>query len=226
MKNNMTKNLTLIQELLTAILFFAITLSTSTGAASCLLDYHIRQKTLAHDLAPEHLKTLDQFVATGNPAGGWKFLGLLGDSYAAVAAKVLAREPQFPESFYKKLIATHWVNSNDPEIIKGRFLPTAQQHFRQYVEILHSGYWPDSDQILMSYIIAVRNHGLTDVTVFDAAWDAAGLGPVKSWQSLNHLGSERTIFPTRACFEISPIEAREVLGRDFVIVPLKFILNY
>ncbi len=204
----------------------SISLASTVSFGDCLNDFHIRQKSVPHNINAEALKEIDHLALIGNPMEGWQRVSVWGDPYAAVAAKVLASKTVFPASFYKKLIATHWLNINGEEIVKINFLATAQQHFRQYVELLHSGFWPDSDQILLSYLTATRSHQLPDITVFDAAWDAAGFNFMRSWQSLNNLPDERIVYPTQACMNISPMEARIILTRDFSELPFKYLLQY
>lgn len=207
----------------TSTVSLCLTLLTSSfGFANCLNDYHLSQRPIPHHLPMTSLQKIQDLAKKGDPAEGWRQLGLLGDSYASVAAKVLATKAAFPESFYQKLIRTHWLHVNSPSLVQQNFQSTAQQHFRQYVEILQAGHWPDSDQILMSYLNAVRSHNLPDLTVFDAAWDGAGLNNFRSWQKLNHLPKERIVYPTRACFTIDASEAKRILLKDFAEVP--FIL--
>ena len=219
----MTNKLTLFKSFFFLIIFYLFNLTAAFAGANCIDNYNFRQRNLPHNISIEKLKTLQHLAESGNPAEGWRQLGLMGDAYASIAAKVLSPKPTFPNSFYKKLILIHWFNVNAPEVVQKNFWLVARQHFRQYIKILHSGYWPDSDQILMSYLFAIRSQGLPDATVFDAVWDASGLNNVQSWQVLNHLEEERTVFPSRACYEIGRSEAREILTKDFIYVPFKFI---
>lgn len=184
--------------------------------AKCLSDYHQIQKKVRHHLSSKEIDQLDIFIQTKNPALGWALLGTKGDSYAEVAAKVLDPQAVFPASIYKKLIKYHWVNVNGYEKVRADFDETAVQHFTQYVELLSSGYWPDSDQILNSYLKAVDDHGLPDLTVFDATWDSSGFNLFKSWQSLNNLPVSRTVYPTNACYDISKYQARKAILKDLL----------
>jgi hypothetical protein len=184
--------------------------------AKCLSDFHILQKKVKHTLSSKDLEQLDQYVQTKNPADGWAYLGSKGDPYAEVASKVLDPDAVFPSSFYKKLIKYHWVNVNGYEKVRRSFDGTAIQHFSQYVSLLSSGFWPDSDQILLSYLKAVDDHDLPDLTVFDATWESAGFNRFKSWQSLNHLPQERTVYPSRACYDINKYQARKIILKDLL----------
>lgn len=210
---------------ISALIFLILVTFNSLSFSECLKDFHVQQKFVSHKIPASIMDELDHLAQEGNPAKGWKKIGQLGDPYAAVAAKVLAKKPVFPASFYHQLILTHWNNVNSKDVVVANFESTAQQHFRQYVELLHSGYWPDSDQILLSYLQAVRDHKMADLTVFDAAWDAAGLNTIRTWQELNHFPKMRTIYPSRACYDIDSIQAKEILLKDFANLPFKFIFK-
>lgn len=194
--------------------------SLDVALASCLSDYRVSQRVIPHHLEAETIAVAERLALAGLPSKGWRVLGEKGDPYAQIAAKVVEQNPKFPGVFYQKLIRTHWININGKRLVELHFADTAKQHFKQYVEIIKTGFWPDSDQILMSYLKAVRDHGLPDVTVFDAAWDAAGFNSVRSWQRLNRLPRSRIVEPTEACFTIDREEAKKVILRDFSEVPL------
>jgi hypothetical protein len=203
-------------------LFFAF---SPASEAACLNDYHVQQISIRHQIPRATLKRLGDLALSGNTIEGWRLLVLLKDPYAVIAANVLASNPKFPDSIYKKLVATHWLNTNSAETVKKNFSSTALQHFRQYVEILHSGYWLDSDQILLSYLTATRTHKLSDITVFDASWDAGGFNYFRTWQSLNNLPDERIVYPTKACYKIDANQARRVLTKDFSKLPFQQFLS-
>ncbi|MGZ3772550.1 MAG: hypothetical protein ACXVCY_10995 [Pseudobdellovibrionaceae bacterium] len=198
-----------------------IPLSYSTvAAAECISDVRIQQLKFRAHLNAHEIEELIEFANKGELERGWHLLGSLGDHYAAIAGNVISNDPTISGSFYKRLIANHWISANGVQKYRHNFQLVAKQHFRQYVSILQAtGNWPDSDQILNSYLKAVRDHGLRDITVFDAAWDAAGMSKFRSWQSLNHLEQERTIFPTRACFNINRYEAKRIIRSDLFRAP-------
>lgn len=214
----------LLAELIVFPAFF-LWATLNIASASCIDNFEIQQKKLSHGLSTEDLKQVEALAKQGQAAKGWERLGRLGDTYAAIAAQVLAPQPRGAAFFYKKLIRNHWLNVNSPALVDAHFQDTAQQHFRQYVKILRSGSWPDSDQILMSYLKAVRDHGLPDITVFDAAWDAAGFNSLRSWQRLNHLPTQRIVFPTNACFKVDKKEAEIIILKDFSGIPASLIFG-
>lgn len=185
--------------------------------ANCVSDLETQQLRHHSNLSVKQVERLVELANKGKPVKGWKLLGDFGDPYAAVAAKVLSAKKSVMGSFYNNLITRHWIQATGLEKYKKNFQSVAQQHFRQYVEIIRAtGNWPDSDQILMSYFKAVRDHGLADITVFDAAWDAAGMNKYRSWQKLNHIEAERTVYPTNVCFQINQKEARRIIKQDLI----------
>lgn len=197
----------------------SIEISTS---GDCNNDFQNSIKNKAHNLRNSQLQQLDLLMGREDPIEGWRFLAGLGDSYAALAAKVLDPRGGFQDQYYRNLILRHWKNSVGPAERQRAFYSTARQHFRQYAGIVQKGLWPDSDQILLSYLTAARSHQLPDLVVFDAAWDAAGMNNLRRWQSLNHLNGDRLVYPTRACFEISSSKAKEVILKDLLGGPFFF----
>jgi hypothetical protein len=197
-----------------AFLFSAELLQSSVKPSiSCHSDFHFQQKFIPHHLPDNIINELEEL--TRKPEVGWKLLGEHGDAYAEIAEKVLQSKFGSPYFFYRKLIRNHWRNTAGDEEMNRKFYLVAMMHYTQYIQIIKTGYWPDSDQILNSYLNAIRYYHLRDITVFDAAWDAAGMNKIKSWQSLNHLSSARSVIPTMACFSVDRAEARRVLEKDF-----------
>lgn len=185
--------------------------------ADCISDLEIQQLKYHANLNPQQVEKIVELAEQGDPAKGWQLLGTYGDPYAALAAQVLSNKKTTNGTFYNELITYHWIQANGLKKTKDNFLPVAKQHFRQYAEIIRStGNWPDSDQVLMSYLKAVRDHHLRDITVFDAAWDAAGMNRYRSWQKLNHIESERSVYPTNVCFDIDPSEASRIIRKDLL----------
>ncbi len=190
---------------------------------SCLSTYKDQQKYKAHNIQTQDLNDLVELAINGDPVFGWKKLSLLGDSYAELAFQVLKKNEPTNDSvwgipdinLYHKLITKHWITTVGWNNYSLYFDKMAVLHFRQYVEIILTGYWPDSDQILMSYLSAARFYGLPDEVVFDATWDASGLNTIKSWQRLNHLDYDRIVYPANACYNISKNRALKILARDF-----------
>ncbi|MGZ3770380.1 MAG: hypothetical protein ACXVCP_11215 [Bdellovibrio sp.] len=197
--------------------FLSVVLVGISVKANCISDLQIQQLRFHANLNTQQIEKLVDLVQKEEPAKGWEMLGTWGDPYAAIAAKVLSENKSLKGSYYNNLIAHHWIQANGIEKYKANFLPVAKQHFGQYVSILQTtGNWPDSDQILMSYLKAVRDHGLKDITVFDAAWDSAGMNSIRPWQKLNHLEPERTVFPTNVCFNINKHEAKKIIRSDLL----------
>ncbi|MGZ3743769.1 MAG: hypothetical protein ACXWRE_17135 [Pseudobdellovibrionaceae bacterium] len=206
--------------------FLLSILMTSYGLtvrAECVFNPEIQQVKYHANLNAQQIDQLVHLAHKENAAKGWQLLSSWGDSYAAMAAKVLSVKKPKAGSFYKKLITTHWIQAVGSEKYRKNFYPVAKQHFRQYVEILRStGNWPDSDQILMSYVKSARDHHLPDITVFDAAWDAAGMNKVRSWQELSHIERERLVYPTNVCLDINPHEVRRLIRNDLLAAPLLY----
>lgn len=209
--------------------FFVLTLGLfsleQTCHAKCINDYHIQQKKVPHPIPTMELKKLDGLARIGDLSLGWKIIGRWGEPYAFLAAKVISKGETFQDRLYQKLISVHWINTVGIKALRSRFHATARQHFKQYVGLLHSGYWPDSDQIILSYLTAARKNHLPDITVFDAAWEAAGFNRFRSWQSLNHFPESRIIYPSRICHNVNRFEAQKILAQDFRDLPFEFIFK-
>lgn len=183
--------------------------------AQCLDDYRVNQKWQAHALTREQLDLARSFAELGQPESGWHYLASLGDSYAALAADVIAPVPGGSGQAFHDYIHRHWVNTVGDATTRMNFTSFAQQHFRQYVEVLATGAWPDADQILNSYLGAARAHGLPQLIVFDAVWTASDYARVVSWQILNRLPASRRIRHSRICLTITREDANRSLARDF-----------
>lgn len=215
----------LILKLFFIINIFIALVHSSPARAKCLNDYRHQQLKTRHPIPEKVLEKLEALADQGKAQRGWQIVGRWGDPYAALAAKVLSSNNNPRDKFYRKLIGAHWINTNGVTKYRKFFYPTAKKHFRQYVELLRSGYWPDSDQIVLSYLTAVRSFNLPDLTVFDAAWDAAGLNRFRSWQSLNHFPAERTVYPTNVCINIDHHVARQIIRKDFADLPFEYIFR-
>ncbi|MGZ6469930.1 MAG: hypothetical protein ACXWRZ_02140 [Bdellovibrio sp.] len=211
--------------LLIVYIVFTGPLFTLTAKATCINDYKIQQRKVPHNISSQSLKILDSLAAEGKVTEGWRLVSHLGDPYAFLAGKVLTGGYKIRDKLLHKLIVTHWINTNGVHVYKSLFLRTAQQHFKQYVQLLHTGFWPDSDQIVLSYLTAVRKNHLRDITVLDAAWDVAGYNHFRSWQSLNEFQKSRVVSPTNACMNVNKFEAQKILAQDFIEVPFKFIID-
>lgn len=186
--------------------------------------YHIQTKINAHHLTADELKTLVDLANTNDlestraQAKGMKLLGERGDTYAAIAEKVLSVDAPWPYSILRKFIRNHWLNTVGEEVMKKKFNLVARQHFKQYVEMVQLGSFPDSDQILNSYLNAVRVNGLPDIVVFDAAWAASDHGKMITWEQLNNLPPSRTVSPSNSCYIIDKVEATKVVINNFNLI--------
>jgi hypothetical protein len=185
------------------------------AGSACLEDFRVNQSWQAHSLSSFDLAALNEFARSGQPGRGWHYLADLGDNYASLAARVVDPDPQSPGAYFQKYVRKHWVNVVGLTTMNLFFKRFARQHFRQYVEVLNSGTWPDSDQILNSYLTAARTLGLPEKIVFDAAWTASDYSTVVSWQVLNLLPFERQILDSRICLRIDKTEANDLISRDF-----------
>ena len=143
----------------------------------------------------------------GHVTNAWAYLSGWGDDYARVAYGVIA-EPTSPEArLYHDLIRDHWFNVVGRDAYRAYFQPVARQHFLQYLSLLHSGYWPDSDQVINSYLAAARKFGLPDVAVFDAGWDTSGIGDLASWEDVVGFAPDRTVRESRVCNATSSVRS-------------------
>ncbi len=181
------------------------------GAASadsdktCLADYRTAQQLVPHELTLEQLQALQAFVDAGETAAGWQFLGTLGDKYSHVSFKVVSLDPKYKSEKFHKMVRNHWLATAGKEKMELFFQTVAAQHFKQYVEILHTGYWPDSDQILLSYLTAARDNGLSDIVVFDETWVRSGLNKLISWEKILGLHKARIVRPSIVCADIGRV---------------------
>jgi hypothetical protein len=184
--------------------------------ADCLDDYHLNQSWQPHHLSARSLALAAGFAAAGDPAHGWHYLAGLGDPYAALAANVVDPNAHSILVLAHRFVRQHWVNVVGEKTTSANFTAFAQQHYRQYVEILQTGTWPDADQILNSYLTAARSHGLPEAVVFDAAWTASDASRFVSWQVLNELPRGRQIERSQICLKTSREAANALLERDFL----------
>ncbi len=199
--------------------------SSAIDIAECKAKkYHIQTKINKHHLTDDELKTLVDLANTNDlestraQAKGMKLLGERGDTYAAIAEKVLSEDSLWPYSVLRKFIRKHWLNTVGEEEMKKKFNLVARQHFKQYVEMVQLGSFPDSDQILNSYLNAARVNDLPDIVVFDAAWAASDHGKMITWEQLNNLPPSRTVSPSKSCYIIDKVEANKVVINDYNLI--------
>jgi len=91
------------------------------------------------------------------------------------------------------------------------------------VEILETGYWPDSDQILNSYLAAARKFNLPEDTVLVAVWMSSCMGDLVSWQDVIQLPKSRIVPHSKACMEIGMFQAAGVIFGDSLLIFLRSI---
>ncbi len=197
----------------------------SSKGGHCHNNFNFRAANAPHNIPQQVLEKLKELADNNQPMEGWKLLGQYGDRYAAIAHQVLNPNASFPYSGYRKLITNHWVNAAGYMNFHNKFSLVAAQHFKQYVSIVLKGSYPDSDQVINSYYQAVRTYGLPDATVFDGAWEAAGMNGIATWQELNKLTGNRLVNPSRACNKISTAVAIPLMTEDFTEATLSIIYD-
>ena len=134
-------------------------------------------------------------------------LGELGDKYGRVSYKVVTADPKYKNEKFHRMVRRHWRTTVGRETTVQLFDQIATVHYKQYVGILQTGYWPDSDQILLSYLSAAREAGLPDKVVFDATWVRSGLNDIMGWEKIVGLQKERIVRPSSVCAEIDGSKA-------------------
>lgn len=211
--------------ILTVCILTAVTLHAQTNSSSGVKcstgEYKIQTHKNPHFLTPEEINSLESLAqseateSTEMQAKGMKLLGQRGDSYAAMAEKVLQSDSTFPYALLRKFIRTHWINTVGEDEMNKKFNLVAKQHFKQYVEMIRTGFFPDSDQILNSYLDAARLNGLPDIVVFDAVWAASKNNNTITWEQLNNLPPARIVSPSKVCFNIDQNQADAIIREDF-----------
>lgn len=183
------------------LLLVFVTLPAFARPHSCLRDFHTAQRPVAHHLSGGDLARLESYVQAGQTADGWHYLANLGDPYAQMAWKIVdTKDPRFQK--FHKMGLKYWWKVVGREKTAATFQKVAHTHFKHYVEILETGYWPDSDQILLSYLTATREQGLPDKVVFDAAWIHAGFSHILAWQKVVHVPRDRWVTPSKVCIDV------------------------
>ena len=189
---------------------------------SCTSDYLYSATRDYHRLSSAQLAKLESYVASGEPDKGWATLANYGDAYAIFAAKMTDRLTS-DSTFLENMLAVHWETTNSREIFQRYTVPYARQHYRQYVEILKSGVWPDSDQIVNSYLAAARKLHLPEDTVLVATWMSSCMGGLFRWQDALRLPRERIVERSNACVDIDEWRAAYVIFRDSTGIFLRTI---
>jgi hypothetical protein len=179
-------------------------------SSPCISDYHQNSTKQPHQINSFNMRILKNFLKNKDVAGGWNFLNYLGDPYAEMAWKVIVGGRTFTGLSTFSLIRTHWIHTTGLANYEKLFQQVAYQHFSQYVEILESGYFPDSDQILLSYIRALELSGIGRDSTFDVIWQNSVLQKLISWQDIVDLQKERIVLDSKVC-KISENSAKQLL---------------
>lgn len=190
----------------------------SQARTSCNSDYRIATKRVPHGINRHQLATLKTFLTSENIAGGWNYLYFLGDSYASMARDVIGGSHTFIGGASYAVIRSHWTVSKDFNSYENKFHRVAVQHFRQYLEVLESGYWPDSDQIMLSYISALRMEGMDGDSAFDVVWQSSILQHLMTWQGFVNLREDRSLYRSNICHQTDEPRATLILVGDFLLV--------
>lgn len=171
-------------------------------------------KKTKHNLNSSQLKQLIHLAIQGKPEEGWKKLAEFGDHYADDAYHVIKHPRRFPATFFYNLIQANWINSAGILSYKRNFKSFAVQHFRQYVTILSMGYWPDAEQICLSYRKAAEDHHIPVSVVTDGLLTNSGLNLLVSWQNMIGLESNRKKGCNHVFDDIPMSTAIKILAQD------------
>ncbi len=185
---------------------------------NCLTDFHQNTKKIRHTLTPFDMRVIHGILKKGEVSNGWNYLAYSGDGYALMARNVVKNSTTFVGKTSHALIRSHWIHTTGLENYETLFAQVALQHFIQYVEILDTGFWPDSDQILLSYIRALQMSGIDGVTAFDVTWQNTFLEPIMSWQEFVKLPEDRIVFDSKICKKSGGLESHVFILADFLLV--------
>lgn len=163
-----------------------ITLDDIINRAKIPIEHRIR-----HHLTKEQIQYLREIGENEGAWRGWKELSLYGDSYAKIAAKIVLEPEKDIDKFYHRMVKINWQNCVGPTGLVKYFDSVANQHYRQYVEALKTGYWPDTFQICMSARKAADDHNIPTKVVFYGIWEKSPIGKIIQWQRLAGLESQR-----------------------------------
>jgi hypothetical protein len=186
---------------------------------NCMVSFTEAHAQVPHGLTAEQMATLKAYLLADDTAGGWEYLATFGDKYASISAQVISDDPKYKDEIFHKMVRNHWLNTVGKARTDAFFQLVAHQHLRQYVEIMETGYWPDSDQILMSYITATRTYDLDDFVVFDEVWVKSGLDAILKWETLLGMKSNRIVKSSYVCVNIDGLKAFFAILRDLVELP-------
>lgn len=207
------------------ILLVAVIMGIATFARAdeCISDYLISQNHERHNLSLQQMDALRADAAAGEAQRGWERLAGYGDHYAVFAAKITHHSDSGHLDFFGRMLEVHWEVSNNREIFEKYGEAYAIQHFRQYVEILETGFWPDSDQIVNSYLVAARKFNLPEDTALIAVWMSSCMAGLVPWQDAIQLPKGRVVSHSKACMDIGMFQAAGVIFQDSTLIFLRSI---
>ena len=197
-----------------ALLSASPAFSADSSAPACISDYHVSQLKVRHHLSPEMMQRLKYYAESGQPHEGWLELAAVGDTYALTAKDLDTDVYAKKHGMFPMLLETHWTQTNGRPTYEKYFYPLAYQHFHQYVEILETGFWPDSDQLINSYLAACRKFNLPETTAIDAVWMSSSLSGLVRWEKAIGLSANRIVPKSRACIAINEGQATGIMLDD------------
>lgn len=185
-------------------------------AANCLNNFLSNERWSPHALSAKDLRRALNLSERHGVSDGWAYLAQFGDTYAGLAS-IVTREKKGTEDSASpdRLVHRHWQTVVGAAQEDRYFYAVARRHFRQYLSILETGTWPDSNQILLSYLSAVRSFQLPDELVFDAAWLSSKYSGMLDWRAFNILSPDRWASSERVCLNITQQKADHIIETDF-----------
>ncbi len=208
------KSLLIVCAPVAALLCGSIAFTSEIPASQCISDYRISQLQVRHNISTELLERLRYYAESGQPQEGWQALSEVGDSYALTAKDLDTDVYAEKHGMFPKLLETHWKITTGRAAYEKYFYPLAYQHYRQYVEILETGYWPDSDQLINSYLAACRKFNLPETTAINAVWMSSTFSGFVRWEKAIGLTAQRIVPKSRACVTIGDGQATGIMLKD------------
>jgi hypothetical protein len=170
---------------------------------------------MKHHLSSDQLRTLAILSEQGRTVEAWRLLGQWGDTYARQAASIVGQPQPGEDRRLHDIVQDHWLNTVGRAEYVAVFQSVARRHFTQYLQLLQDGYWPDSDQIVNSYLTAARLYLLPDIAVFDSVWLDSGAQRFMSWEDAVNLAPGRRV-STPICTSTPTAAAMFVIGHDLL----------
>lgn len=187
---------------------------------------------LKTNYSPAYMAELQIKLDAGDYKGFWTSLGQNGDTYADNAAVVTGSVPKNSyDQMMQDLVKVHWDNTAGAGMYDQHFKDFAIAHARQYYEILKTGDFPSTTEIVNSYdtarqkVNAAKGVNMPPEVIFDAAWGVMHKGahffddvtPIPSvvpqWNEL--LGMEKVRDSGTPNLGINGLTALKTLKDDF-----------